>query len=107
MLEGALGGSVRDEYRQNNSLGSAHCHWRRARIGRRFRLFFRYDSKARVIVCVFHSNDADQPVQQHDRSKGCLPGTAIPHFREHEVEGAIQCSKPILWLWVEAEHLPT
>jgi toxin YhaV len=32
------------------ALGEAHRHWRRAKIGRRFRLFFRYDSKAKVIV---------------------------------------------------------
>ena len=40
----------RDEYRQGNTLGSAHRHWRRAKIGRRFRLFFRYDSRAKAIV---------------------------------------------------------
>lgn len=40
----------RDEYRQGNTLGTAYRHWRRAKIGRRFRLFFRYDSKAKVIV---------------------------------------------------------
>lgn len=40
----------REEYRQGNTLGAAHRHWRRAKIGRRFRLFFRYDAKARVIV---------------------------------------------------------
>ncbi len=40
----------RDEYRQGNTLGPAHRHWRRAKIGRRFRLFFRYDAKARAIV---------------------------------------------------------
>jgi toxin YhaV len=40
----------RDEFRQGNTLGPANKHWRRAKIGRRFRLFFRYDSKARVIV---------------------------------------------------------
>lgn len=40
----------RDEFRQGNTLGSAYRHWRRAKIGRRFRLFFRYDSKAKVIV---------------------------------------------------------
>lgn len=39
-----------DEYRQGNTLGPAYRHWRRAKIGRRFRLFFRYDSKAWVIV---------------------------------------------------------
>ena len=40
----------RAEYRQGNTLGRGSRHWRRAKIGRRFRLFFRYDAKARVIV---------------------------------------------------------
>ena len=47
----------RDEYRQGNTLGTSHRHWRRAKIGRRFRLFFRYDSKARIIVFAW-VNDA-------------------------------------------------
>lgn len=41
---------ARDEFRQGNTLGTAFRHWRRAKIGRRFRLFFRYDSRSRVIV---------------------------------------------------------
>lgn len=41
---------ARDEYRQGNTLGAAYRHWRRAKVSRRFRLFFRYDLKARVIV---------------------------------------------------------
>lgn len=44
------GNPAREEFRQGNTLGSAYRHWRRAKIGRRFRLFFRYDSRARVIV---------------------------------------------------------
>ena len=40
----------RAEYRQGNPLGRGYRHWRRARIGGRFRLFFRYDTKAKVIV---------------------------------------------------------
>ena len=40
----------RDEYRQGKTLGPAFRHWRRAKIGRRFRLFFRYDSRSRTIV---------------------------------------------------------
>lgn len=40
----------RDEYRLGNTLGPAFRHWRRAKIGRRFRLFFRYDSRSRTIV---------------------------------------------------------
>ena len=40
----------RAEYRQGNTLGRGYRHWRRATIGRRFRVFFRYDAKAKVIV---------------------------------------------------------
>ena len=40
----------RDEYRQGNTLGPAFRHWRRAKIGRRFRLFFRFDSKSKIII---------------------------------------------------------
>ena len=50
MLEVIPGDPSRDEYRQGNTLGASHRHWRRAKIGRRFRLFFRYDSRSRVIV---------------------------------------------------------
>lgn len=50
MLEVIPGDPSRDEYRQGNTLGPGHRHWRRAKIGRRFRLFFRYDSRSRVIV---------------------------------------------------------
>lgn len=50
MLEAVPGDPGRDEYRQGNTLGPAHRHWRRARIGRRFRLFFRYDSRAKIII---------------------------------------------------------
>lgn len=40
----------RDEYRQGNTMGPAFRHWRRAKVGRRFRLFFRFDSKAKIII---------------------------------------------------------
>lgn len=40
----------RDEYRLGNTLGTAFRHWRRAKIGKRFRLFFRFDSKTRIII---------------------------------------------------------
>ena len=50
ILEVVPSDPARDEYRQGNTLGPAYRHWRRAKIGRRFRLFFRYDTKARVIV---------------------------------------------------------
>ena len=39
------------EFRQGNTLGKGHRHWFRAKFGgNRFRLFFRADSRARVIV---------------------------------------------------------
>lgn len=50
ILDVVPGDPARDEFRQDNTLGTAYRHWRRARIGRRFRLFFRYDSKSKVIV---------------------------------------------------------
>ncbi|PPB85074.1 toxin YhaV [Mycetohabitans endofungorum] len=40
----------REEYRQGNTIGAEFRHWRCAKIGRRFRLFFRFDSKTRIII---------------------------------------------------------
>jgi len=38
------------QYLQGNTLGRAYRHWRRVKIGRRFRLFFRYDLASKTIV---------------------------------------------------------
>ena len=38
------------EYNLGNTLGPKHRHWRRAKFLGRFRLFFRYSSKAGVII---------------------------------------------------------
>ena len=47
------------EFRQGNTLGPAHRHWFRAKFGgARFRLFFRADSRARVVVYAW-VNDRD------------------------------------------------
>ena len=40
----------RQDYRQGNTMGPEFRHWRRAKIGRRFRLFFRFDTKTRIII---------------------------------------------------------
>lgn len=48
---------AREEYRQGNTMGTAYRHWLRAKIGRRFRLFFRYDSKAKVIIFVWVNDE--------------------------------------------------
>ena len=50
MLEVISQDPSQDEYRQGNTLGPRYRHWWRARIGRRFRLFFRHDVRAKVIV---------------------------------------------------------
>lgn len=41
---------ARPEYRLGNTLGTAYRHWFRAKFFNRLRLFFRYDSRARIIV---------------------------------------------------------
>lgn len=42
---------TRKDYRQGNTLGPDRKHWFRAKFGGgRFRLFFRYDSRAKIIV---------------------------------------------------------
>lgn len=47
------------EFRQGNTLGREHRHWFRAKFaGNRFRLFFRADSQARLIVYAW-VNDRD------------------------------------------------
>jgi toxin YhaV len=50
ILEAVPSDPNRDEYRQGNTIGSDYRYWRRAKIGQRFRLFFRFDSKSRVII---------------------------------------------------------
>lgn len=41
---------ARPEYRQGRALGPEHKHWFRAKFFQQYRLFFRYQAKARVIV---------------------------------------------------------
>lgn len=50
MLEVIPADPARPEYRQGNTLGPEYRHWFRAKFLGRFRLFFRYDSKAKLIV---------------------------------------------------------
>lgn len=50
ILEVVPGNPGHGNYRQGNTLGPSFRHWRRAKIGRRFRLFFRYDSTSKIIV---------------------------------------------------------
>ncbi len=50
MLEVVPADPSRPEYRQGNTLGEDYRHWFRVKFLGRFRLFFRYDSRARLIV---------------------------------------------------------
>ena len=68
MLETVPGDPARDEYRQGNTMGPDFRHWRRAKIGRRFRLFFRYDSRSKVIVYAW-VNDNDEKTLRTAGSK--------------------------------------
>lgn len=49
---------ARPDYRQGDTLGRARKHWFRAKFGTgRFRLFFRYDSKTKVIIFVWVNDE--------------------------------------------------
>lgn len=60
MLEVVPQDPGRAEYRQGNTMGQAHRHWRRAKIGSRFGLFFRYDSTAKVIIYAWVNDEQTQ-----------------------------------------------
>lgn len=47
-----------EKFRQGKTLGIGHSHWRRATFYQQYRLFFRYDTQARVIVYAW-VNDED------------------------------------------------
>jgi toxin YhaV len=46
-----------ERYRQGNTLGTKNRHWRRAKFHGRFRLFFQYSEKHRIIVYVWLNDD--------------------------------------------------
>lgn len=60
VLEAIPSDPGRAEYRIGNTMGPVHRHWRRAKIGRRFRLFFRYDTKSRVIIYAWVNDSKTQ-----------------------------------------------
>ena len=57
MLDVAPLDPANELYRHGNTFGTDHRHWRRAKVGRRFRLFFRYDTKSKVIVFAWVNDD--------------------------------------------------
>ncbi|TVV76914.1 type II toxin-antitoxin system YhaV family toxin [Sphingomonas solaris] len=58
MLERVPSDPARPEYRQGGTLGAARKHWFRAKFGNgRFRLFFRYDSRSKIIIFAWVNDD--------------------------------------------------
>ena len=57
MLNDIPDNPARHEYRQGKTLGARYRHWRRAKIGQRFRLFFRYDSRSKIIVYAWTNDE--------------------------------------------------
>lgn len=46
------------DYRIGNTMGADYRHWSRAKFGLRFRLFFRYDSTAKIIVFAWVNDES-------------------------------------------------
>lgn len=49
---------TRPEYRQGSTLGAGYRHWFRVKFGGRFRLFFRYDSRSKIIVYAWVNDES-------------------------------------------------
>lgn len=45
------------DYRQGKTLGDGHQHWYRAKFYQQYRLFFRYDTAAKVIIYAWVNDD--------------------------------------------------
>ncbi len=58
MFEIVPGDPARPEYRQGSTLGVEYRHWFRAKFGGRFRLFFRYDSRSRIVVYAWVNDES-------------------------------------------------
>lgn len=48
------------QYRLGKTLGNEYTHWFRAKFGGRFRLFFRYDSRSKIIVYAWINDESGQ-----------------------------------------------
>jgi len=73
MLESCQAPLNREEYRQGNTMGPAFRHWRRAKMGRRFRLFFRFDSKTKIIIFACVNDENTLRVLWQQERPVCLP----------------------------------
>ncbi len=60
LLKSVPANPSREDYRQGGRLGTTHHHWRQAKVGQRYGVFFRFDSRSRVIVYAWVC-DIDRP----------------------------------------------
>jgi toxin YhaV len=51
------------DYRIGSTMGKAYRHWSRAKFGQRFRLFFRYDRAAKIIVLAWVNDESTLPAR--------------------------------------------
>jgi len=57
----------RTEYRQGSTLGSDYKHWFRAKFYQQYRLFFRYEAKAKIIVFAWvNDEETKRAYESHD-----------------------------------------
>jgi len=59
MFETVPSDPTRPEYRQGGTLGATRRHWFRMKFGNgRFRMFFRYDSRSKVLIFAWVNDDS-------------------------------------------------
>ncbi|MCK2046340.1 type II toxin-antitoxin system YhaV family toxin [Chromohalobacter moromii] len=46
------------QYRQGNTLGTAHTHWQRAKFYQQYRLFFRYDLTSKTLIYAWVNDES-------------------------------------------------
>ncbi|TDN98207.1 toxin YhaV [Halomonas ventosae] len=46
------------QYRQGNTLGTEHIHWRWATFYQQYRLFFRYDFASKILIYAWVNDDS-------------------------------------------------
>ena len=52
------------EFRQGDTLGPENRHWFRAKFHQRYRLFFRFSSKEKVIVYAWVNDESSLPIHR-------------------------------------------
>jgi toxin YhaV len=64
------------EFRQGNTLGSDNRHWFRAKFHERYRLFYRFSSKQKVIIYAWVNDEGTFPCHAGGRRPSLHDGAA-------------------------------